>query len=509
MTATSRHFLAVDLGASSGRVIDARFDGRRMHLDVVHRFPNRMIHVPDRSPAGRWCWDVLALWSEIKTGLRQAASRIEGELVSIGVDSWGVDYALVGQSGRLLSNPASYRDPRNQASMERVQQILGRDAIYRATGIQFLPFNSIYQLAADALDSDALLERSECVLMIPDLFHYWLTGRRVSEHTNASTTQLYDPRNRRWISEFCHALHIPVRVLPEVIDAGSVVGPLLRGVAEELGVSAETKVVAPATHDTGSAVVGTPLIDPEHEAFLSSGTWSLLGIELTSDIRSVEAQSADFTNEAGYNNTYRFLTNRAGMWLVQECLHEWNKLGFCIDSANAAGQAASVPGLRAMILPDDPVFTAPGDMPSRIVDYCRTSGQFVPSSPAEILRVIFDSLALRYAQTLDKLAQVSRRSIQAIRIVGGGANNDLLNQLTASATGCDATAGPAEATAMGNALVQAITAGELTGLTDARRVLLETVKLKSFDPGDGKDGKAKWNAARERFNELQSGHAKV
>ncbi len=482
--------------------MDAYLRGNRWEVKEVHRFSNGMIHVPDAGPQGRWCWDVLHLWQEIKTGLRKAGTQLEGELVSIGVDSWGVDYALIGSSGRLLGMPSAYRDPRNQASQERVQQILGREAIYQATGIQFLPFNSIYQLAADALDPDAILDRCETMLMMPDLIHYWLSGCQVTEHTNASTTQLYDARTRRWVEPFCQVLHIPTRLLPSVVDAGTALGPLLPVVAEETGLSPRTKIVAPATHDTGAAVTGTPLRDPTREAYLSSGTWSLLGVERQTDCRSPAALAANFTNEAGAFGTTRFLTNRAGMWLVQECQRQWKLEGQHQSVDQWVEQARTTPSLRSFVNPDHACFAAPGDMPSRIREVCRATDQPVPETPGATLRCIFDSLALRYQGTLATIRSIIGTSVDTIRIVGGGAHNDLLNQLAADATGCQVTAGPTEAAALGNAVMQAIAAGDLQDLPQAREVIRQSVALRTYEPESSAASRERWHQAAKRFDEL-------
>lgn len=478
----------------------ARFDGSRIAIEELHRFPNQMRHVPDFSPDGRLCWDAVALWTEIKTGLRKAAGLGSDLWSSVGVASWGVDYGLLGHSGRLLANPTAYRDPRNAISAERIEKLLGKKRIYEATGIQFLPFNSLFQLAADALDPDRPLERTRCFLMIPDLVHYWLCGAICTEHSNASTTQMYDAESRSWVRDLALGTGIPESILPPIVDSGTVLGTLRPSVAEETGLPKSLKVVAPATHDTGSAVAGTPLQDPQTEAYLSSGTWSLLGIEMTCICRSAAAFDANFTNEAGAYGTNRFLTNRSGMWLVQECQREWELEGKSLPFAELVRMADQAKPLAATINPDAAEFAVPGRMPERIREACRRQGYAEPTSEGALVRCIFDSLAMRYAGTLATIERVTGKSIRKIRIVGGGAHNELLNQLTSSATGCEVSAGPTEATALGNAVVQMITAGDFANLAEAREAISESVQLREYQPQYTQVTQDRWQEALRRAN---------
>lgn len=496
------NFIAIDLGASSGRVMHAIHEAETIRLSELHRFPNRMVRMHDATPDGRLCWDVLALWEEIKIGLRKAAALGPDMWTSIGVASWGVDYALLGKSGRLLGFPTAYRDPRNQRAADRVQPLLGRERIYNATGIQFLPFNTLYQLAADAEDPDAPLARAQAFLMIPDLFHYWLSGRVAAEHTNASTTQAYDAVSRTWWLEICEPLRIPPGIFPNVVDSGTQLGSLLPKVAAEVGLSPKTLIVAPATHDTGSAVAGTPLARVEHEAYLSSGTWSLLGMELTSPCRSAEAFAANFTNEAGAYGTHRFLTNRCGMWLVQECQHQAEREGRTLGFEEFVRLAEASEPLRTVFNPDDPTLSSPGDMPARICRLCREAGEPEPSSAGALARAIFDSLALRYAGTLRTMERITGHEIDTIRIVGGGAHNALLNRLTASATSCAVSVGPTEATALGNAVVQAITAGAIRDLAAARCVVKRSINTQMLKPDYQSVSREQWSAAAVRLKAI-------
>ncbi len=505
MDLKAKHYLAIDIGASSGRIMHASFDGLKIQLAELHRFPNHMLHTPDGTPEGRLCWDVVSLWTEIKVGLRKAATLGKELWTSIGVDSWGVDYALIGKSGRLLANPTAYRDPRNQRSAQRVEQLLGRRTIYDATGIQFLPFNSLYQLADDALDPDQPLSRAQCFLMIPDLIHYWLCGEKTTEHSNASTTQMYDAETRSWVRELSRQVQIPDEVLPPIVDSGSYLGAIRQSLAEDVGLSRTLRVVAPATHDTGSAVAGTPLRDPQTEAYLSSGTWSLLGVEMAKSCRTQEAYAANFTNEAGAYGTNRFLTNRSGMWLVQECQREWDLEGKARPFDALVAMASESPALRTLINPDDPALSTPGKIPHRIREACRSRGHLVPEADASLARSIFDSLAIRYASTLDTIRSITGREIKSIRIVGGGAHNDLLNQLTASATGCPVSAGPTEATALGNAVVQMITAGDFRNLSQAREVVAKSVSIRDFEPDYHQVSQSEWQAARAVARNLEVG----
>lgn len=471
------HLIAVDLGASGGRVILARLsrDGCKLTLDEAHRFEHRPIHVPDVADAGAWCWDVLELWEQVKRGLALAAQRAP-RIDGIGIDSWGVDYALVDRRGRLVRPPVAYRDPRTDFTYPRVLQTLRRETIYARTGIQFMPLNTLYQLAADAADPDRPLDRTSALLMLPQLLAFWLTGAQVAEHTLASTTQMYDAVKRAWITEFTDAIGAPASILPDPVDCDRVIGTLRPAVAEELNLDVKTPVIAVGSHDTASAVVAAPLCQPT-SAYLSSGTWSLLGLELDAPLRTPEALAANLTNEAGVAGTTRLLKNVTGLWLVQECRRVWNERGNELTYPQLADLAAAAAPSDKLIDPNDPAFTAPGDMPARI-----RAATGLRDEPGPIIRCILDSLAAGYADVLQQLGRAAQRAITSLHIVGGGGHNTLLNQLTADATRLPVTVGPLEATAIGNALVQAMALGALSDLTEARRVVAASFSVTAVDP---------------------------
>ncbi len=440
----------------------------RLTLQEVHRFDNRAVLVPDDN-AGRWCWDSLALWHHVKHGLREAGRL--GPLHAIGIDTWGVDYALLDPQGRLVAPPVAYRDPRTEHTYAAVQHTLGRRTIYKRTGIQFMPLNTLYQLAVDADDPAQPLQRADTLLMTPQLLGYWLTGQRVAEHTLASTTQCYDSVSRQWSADLLEPLGVPVSLLPRVVDAGTISGTLRASIAEELGLPASTPLVEVGSHDTASAVVAAPLQGPR-SAYLSSGTWSLLGLELLEPLRSDEALEANFTNEAGVAGTTRFLKNIAGLWLIQECRRVWAEHGNAMSFADIAAQAQQhTCPWSALINPGDDRFASPGDMPARIVAAVRASGQSIADTPAAIARCVFDSLALCYDRTLRTAQRLTQQPIDTLHIVGGGGQNALLNQLTADATQTPLTVGPTEGTVIGNALVQALALGLINDLAHARQIV--------------------------------------
>ncbi|WP_346149322.1 rhamnulokinase family protein [Nonomuraea recticatena] len=443
-------FTAVDLGASSGRVMRAEISGGRVELVEAHRFPNRPVSV-----AGTLHWDVLGLYSQMLDGLRQA-----GPVESIGIDSWAVDYGLLDGDGRLIGNPVHYRDARTSGYTER----LDADR-YEVNGLQFLPFNTLYQLLEDRLD------RAETLLMIPDLFAYWLTGVRGAELTNASTTGLFDVARRDWALPLIDRLGLPARIFPEISEPGSVVGP----VTAELGF--DTVVTRVASHDTASAVAAVPARTPDF-AYISCGTWSLVGVELDSPVLSEESRAANFTNEAGIDGTIRYLRNVMGLWILQECLRAWGES----DLEGLLQAAAHAKPGQMTIDPDDPAFLPPGDMPSRITAYCERTGQPAPADKPQAVRCILESLALAYQRAISDAARLSGREIDVVHLVGGGARNALLCQLTADATGLPVVAGPVEAAALGNVLVQARARG-LAG--DLREFVRRSQPLRTYHPGGG------------------------
>ncbi|GAB2826886.1 rhamnulokinase family protein [Actinocorallia aurea] len=451
---------AVDLGATSGRVITARVGDGLLDLTEEHRFPNRPVEV-----AGTLHWDVLGLYRDVLDGLAKAGP----EVASVGIDSWAVDYGLLDASGALLGNPVHYRDDRTEAVIDDVHAKISPERLYAVNGLQFLPFNTLYQLAAERF-----LDRAETLLMIPDLLAYWLTGEKGAEATNASTTGLYDASAGAWSAEVVETLGLRPGLLPEIRRPGTRLG-VLRDSTGLAGVP----LTAVASHDTASAVAAVPAKD-EHFAYISCGTWSLAGVELPAPILTEAGRAANFTNEAGVDGTVRYLRNVMGMWLVSESMRAWGMDSAELPALLAA--AAEVPGPRSVVDPNDPSFMPPGDMPSRIAAYCSRTGQAVPGTRAETVRCIMDSLALAHRAVLREAAELSGRRIDAVHLVGGGSRNALLCQLTADATGLPVIAGPAEATALGNIGMQARALGLLPDLPSLRTLIAETQPLTRYTP---------------------------
>ncbi|TDB76940.1 rhamnulokinase family protein [Micromonospora sp. KC723] len=467
---------AVDLGASSGRVMVGRVGAGRVELTEAHRFTNEPVRVGDTLH-----WDVLRLWQGVRVGLRAA-----GPVASIGVDSWAVDYGLLDASGALLGNPVHYRDARTDGVADRVAARLGPERLYATTGLQQLPFNTLYQLVAAA--GTPQLAAADRLLLIPDLITYWLTGRIGAERTNASTTQLYDLRRRAWATELMADAGIRADLFPPLREPGTRVGP----VRPDLDLPGTPEVVAVGSHDTASAVAGVPAAG-ERFAYVSCGTWSLVGVELDAPVLTEASRRANFTNESGVDGTIRYLRNVMGLWLLQESLRAWGSA----DLPELLRQAAREPALRCVVDPDDAVFLPPGDMPARIADACRRAGEPVPDSRAATVRCVIDSLALAHRRAVRQVQQLSGRDVDAVHVVGGGARNELLCQLTADACGLPVIAGPVEATALGNILVQARAAGVVGGDLGALRSLLrETQRLVRYEPrGD----QPAWQAAEHRM----------
>ncbi len=482
------NFLAFDLGAESGRAILGRFDGERLSLEEVHRFPNGPVRIFDSLH-----WDVLRLFDEMKRGLAIAARQASGGLASLGVDTWGVDYGLLGPDGALLENPYHYRDARTNGVMEKLFAVVPREQVFAQTGIQFMQLNTLFQLYATHLVRPHLLERARTLLMMPDLLHYWFTGRAVGEYSIASTTQFYDARRRDWARELLTCLGIPDRILPEIVPPGTALGPLLPSIAEETGAS-RAPVVAPASHDTGSAVAAVPA-EGDNWAYLSSGTWSLLGAETPQPVINQATLDANFTNEGGVWGTIRLLKNISGMWLLEECRREWAKLGSTLGYAELCDAALAAKHFAAVLDPDDAIFLSPGAMPAKIAEFCRRSGQTPPETPGQTARVIFESLALKYRSVLRTLEQILGRPIRILHIVGGGSRNAMLCQFTADATGVPVIAGPEEATAVGNVLLQAMALGHLRTPAEARELVRRSYQPQTYQPG----AREPWDEAAANF----------
>ncbi|CAN5904343.1 rhamnulokinase family protein [soil metagenome] len=452
----------MDLGASGGRVLLGRFDGERFVLGELHRFPNGPVGV-----TGHLYWDVLQLWSNIKTGLRRVG---DAPLAGIGVDTWGVDFALLDAAGNLLGNPHHYRDARTDGVMEQVFERVGKKQLYERTGVQFMQINTLYQLYSLRLQNDPRLNCAETLLMMPDLFHYWLTGRKTGEYTIASTSQLLDARGRGWDTGLLEELSLPTHPFPDLMPPGTVIGPLLRGVADETGLSSEVPVIATGSHDTASAVAAIPDLDA-NSVFISSGTWSLMGVELAEPVLSERARALDVTNEGGVGGTIRLLKNVAGLWLLQESRRQWQREGREHTWDELLELATQAEPFRSFVDPGAETFLSPGDMPTAIRNVCRRTGQPEPESVGEVVRCCLESLALKYRSVLDGLEGLLERRLDKIYIVGGGSQNRLLNQFTADACRRIVVAGPVEATALGNLLVQAVATGHIENVIAGRRVV--------------------------------------
>lgn len=477
-------FLAVDLGATSGRVMRGRWEDGRIALHELRRFPNGPV-----SLRGRLHWDVLRLWEEVRAGLSGS-----GAAAGIGVDSWGVDFALLDEAGELLGNPHHYRDRRTIGMPEEVDRRVPPERLYARTGIQRLAFNTLYQLVSMRRAADPRLEAARTLLLIPDLFHYWLCGHLQAEYTNATTTQLCDVATGGWARDLVEDLWLPASILPPIRPPGTVLGRLSPELAGELGFRAAPPVIAVATHDTASAVAAVPGLD-ERSCFVSSGTWNLVGVEVPAPITTEPARRRDFTNEGGVAGTVRFLKNVTGLWLVEECRRRWQQEGRTYDVADLVLRAEAAPALRSLVDPDREEFARPGDLPAAIRAGCRTQGEPEPRDDGEVIRCCLESLALKHRWVVEGLEQVTGRAIETLRVVGGGSRNRLLCRLLADACGRRVVAGPVEATALGNVLVQAIATGHLPDLAAAREVVARSDRREVYEP----DPSAAWDAAYARF----------
>jgi rhamnulokinase len=495
MVAT-RNYLAIDLGAESGRGLLGRFDGEYLKLEEGHRFPNGPVRMLDTL-----YWDLPRLFAEVKTALAQGVAHA-GEVASVGIDTWGVDFGLIGRGETLLGNPVHYRDARTDGMLAAAFARVPRGRIYEITGLQFLPFNTLYQLLALSKSKSPILDAAESLLMMPDLFGWLLTGRRAGERTNCSTTQLLDARSRTWSDELCNGLGLPRSILPGLIEPGEALGPLRQSVAEEIGATQPVTVIAPATHDTASAVAAVPAamasgVSPEW-CYLSSGTWSLLGVEVSQPVINAETMRYNLTNEGGIAGTTRLLKNIMGLWLVQECRRTWARAGRDLSYEELTNRAQVAPPFAALIDPDDPTFLAPGDMPSRLAAFCKRTGQIPPDDAGAIVRCCLESLALKYRWTVHCLETILGTTVKTIHVVGGGTKNALLCQFTADACGRPVHAGPVEATAIGNILMQALGDGQLSSVSELRAVVARSFPVTIYEPV----ATSSWTDAIARFAAL-------
>ena len=493
MTQHPINLLAVDLGAESGRAILGQFDGDRLALSEVHRFANTPVPLPTGLH-----WNVPGLWSEIRNALNMASRQAGGKLDGMGIDTWGVDFALLDRTGALLGLPMHYRDSRTDGMMEAVFQRVPKADVFAQTGIQFMQLNTLYQLYAMALHNSPQLQIAETFLTMPDLLNYWLTGRKVCEFTNATTTQCYDPRRKTWARPMLERLGIPTHIFPEIVQPGTVLGNLRAAVSEEIGISA-IPVIAPACHDTGSAVAAVPAPGGDF-VWISSGTWSIMGVETAQPVINAEALECGMTNEGGVNNTFRLSKNIGGLWLVQECRRTWRRQGQEYSYDDLTRMAAEAQPLRAIVDPDHHDFLAPGDMPARIRAYCERTGQPPPETPDAVVRCAIESLALKYRWVLERLERLQGRRYDTIHIVGGGTKNRLLSQLTADATGRQVIAGPVEATAIGNLLVQAVALGKIGSISEAREVVARSFEVETFEPDE--NCRSAWDDAAAKLDTL-------
>src|SRR5215217_4294361 len=483
----SARYLAVDLGAESGRLVLGRFDGGRMSLEEVHRFPN----TPVRLPNGLH-WDVLRFHSEIKDGLAKAMR--EEEIGGIGIDSWGVDFGLLDGEGALVSNPYHHRDTRTEGMIEEAFGLVPKEKIYQTTGIQFLPINTLYQLLA--MRGTPLLEAAETMLLIPDLMNYWLTGEKACEYTNATTTQLLDLQEGGWARDLFEGMDLPSRIPAPIVQPATELGPLLPEVVEEVG--AGPPVFAVASHDTASAVVAVPAREDDF-AYISSGTWSLVGVETPGPVVTREALEANFTNEGGFGGRTRCLKNVMGLWILQECRRQWAREGNEYSYEELARLAEDAPPAGPLVDPDHPSFLSPGDMSSRVRSFCEETGQSPPEEPASVARCVFESLALKYRYAIEQAQSLTGRAVGTVNVVGGGSQNALLCQLTADASRLPVVAGPVEATAIGNVMVQAFAQGRVGSLEEIRALVRDSFDTSLYEPGgDPKE----WSELYERFSHL-------
>jgi rhamnulokinase len=489
MTA-EKSFAAIDLGAESGRVMLAKLSSDNIHLEEVHRFSNGPVKLINGLH-----WDVLKLFDEIKKGLSYCQSKVNS-IDGIGLDTWGVDFGLLDADDRLIYNPFHYRDPRTDGMLEKTFSMVPREEIFERTGIQFMQINSLYQLMA--MKETPILDSARTFLTIPDLLNFWLTGSKVCEFTNATTTQIFDQRENAWAYGILEALGLPTKIFPEVIQPGTILGNLAKYILLETGLGEEIPVIAPACHDTGSAVAAVPATQSGF-AYISSGTWSLVGVETPSPVINSKSLAYNFTNEGGVGGKVRLLKNVTGLWLVQECRRHWAAEGESYTYGELAQLAQNAPAFGPVLDPDAGCFLHPSDMPAEIMNYCKVSGQEAPQSKAAILRCIFESLSLKYRYVIEILEELTKETLDVIHIIGGGSQNEFLNQLTADVTGKPVIAGPVEATALGNAMVQAVATGFIDSIQECRHLISEQSNLKRFEPGNGK---GRWDEAYSRFAQL-------
>ena len=484
-------YLAVDLGAGSGRVLAGEFDGKRIELHELNRFENTPVELPSG-----WHWNITSLYQNILQGLKKAAETYGDSVISIGIDTWGVDYGLFDSDGRLLGLPYQYRDSRTDEMMEVAYNKVPQKEIYERTGIQSMFFNSLYQLLAEVENKNPVFEHAEDLLFIPDLLGYWLTGNKAQERSIASTTQLYSPKLKNWDYELIEKLGLPKKLFKAITDSGTALGSLRNEVTTATGLT-NAKVITVAGHDTASAVAAVPS-KATHPAYLSSGTWSLMGLELKQPVINEQSFADDLTNEIGVNNSVRLLKNICGLWLIQESKRYWLNEGQDVPYAKMAALANEAEPFRSFINPDDPRFIETGRMPEKIQEFCNETGQPVPETKGEIIRCIYESLALRYSQVWQSLIQHVDEKPKTLHIVGGGCQEHLLNQFAANAIGISVAACPVEATGLGNIMSQMLADGVIADVSAGREIVLNSSLVERFHPED----QVPWAEAKVRFKTL-------
>ena len=483
----NKSFLAFDLGATSGRSILGTLDSGRLQMRELTRFPNQMLQIGDH-----FHWNIYSLFEHFKAALAEVKKECV-EISSIGIDTWGVDFALIAKDGTILGAPYAYRDPHTIGMPEKYFEIVSREKVYGLTGIQVMNFNSLYQLVTLKQNGSSLLEAASEMLFMPDALAYLLTGNKVVEYTIASTSQILNPKTKQFEKQLLEAAGVSPSLLGEIVRPGHQIGTLTDALAEESELG-KVPVVAVAGHDTASAVAAVPA-ENENFAYLSSGTWSLMGIEVKDAIISDETYALNFTNEGGIEGTTRFLKNITGLWLLEQCLKEWKKEGITYAYEKLVHMAESAPAFQSLIDSDHASFANPVSMTKAIVDYCTASGQTAPSTHAEFVRCIFESLSLRYKYVLGKFINLAPFTIEKLHVIGGGSKNPLLNQWTANAIGMPVLAGPSEATAIGNIMIQAKAAGCVDSLSEMRQIIRGSIQIEEFLP----ENSSEWEAAYQKF----------
>jgi len=482
------NLLAFDLGASNGRAVSGKFDGEKIDLNEIHRFKNKPVKVK-----GNLYWNILMLFEEIKKGLKLANKDLPNGFSSVAIDTWGVDYALIDKKGCMLGNPYCYRDERTEGLLEKVLENMSMEEIYNLTGVQFMRINTLIQLYADKINRPWYLDAADRILFTPDLLNFFLTGEKINEQCIVSTSQIFNPQTRDWSIEIIKKLNLPANIFGEITEPSNEIGEILPDIKDECGLNNKISVVAGGSHDTASAVAATPL--EGNSVFISSGTWSLLGMELDKPKISKNSLKANFTNEIGLGNKVRFLKNISGLWLIQECKRNWKKLGRNYSYENISDGAIKARSFRFFLNPNNPRFIKPQNMPKSIKEYCRQTQQNVPEKPFQIARGIYESLALSYKHEIDIIEDITKKKVKQINMVGGGVKAEILCQFTADATQRRVVTGPVEATAMGNIISQLMAYNEIRDLKQAREIVRNSVKLKEFIPQNKND----WNRAYEDY----------